>query len=206
MTIYRFKNGFLSLVMLALCTSSSCKKDEPAVVVTPPSPENNIIDRAFPSTNYNVGTVAGASTYYEMGFKFSVTKSGKVTKMGVKTPDIGTYRVVLWDADTKSQLATISCNHNNATTFTIVAIGQTALSVGKNYYITFRTLNQNRYGITPKTGTIPYPIALGSVILKEYGYYAAVSTTDNGDTPKFPNIVGETTFARGFPEFEFQPN
>ena len=71
-----------------------------------------------------------------MGFKFKVVKAGKVTKMGVKTPDISTYRVLLWDADTKYVLATVSCNHTNATTFTIVSIGQVALTPNKNYCIT----------------------------------------------------------------------
>jgi hypothetical protein len=184
---------------------SSCSKDP--VTPTPPAAENGIIDKAFPSASYDVTTVTGASTYYEMGFKFSVNKAGKVTKMGVKTPETGTYRVTLWDADSRSVLATVSCNHSNSLTFTIVSIGATALVPNKNYYITFRTLNQNRYSITPKSGTIPFPLqATSSISLLDYGYYSVSSTTDDGSVPKFPNLTGINSFARGFPEFEFQPD
>lgn len=193
---------FLTSLLLALFFSTTACKKEAQVKAA----EDNIINRAFPSADFNVGIASGANYYYEMGFKFSVTQPGKVTKMGVKTPDIGTYRVTLWDADTKSVIATASCNHQNATTFTTVAIGQTPLLPSKNYYITFRTLNQNRYSIEPKTGSkINYPIALGSIVISEYGYAATPASTNNGNTPSYPNYF-ETTFARGFPEFEFQPD
>ncbi len=208
--------GFTNLLFVLLFVSTmsfiACNKaDTPTPVVTPPPPitypaENNIIGRAFPSTDFSTSVVAGTGYYYEMGFRFSVTKKGKLTKMGVKTPESGTYRVVLWDAATKSVLGQISCTHQNALEYTIVATGVVNLAVGKDYYITFQTLGQQRYGITPKVGgNITYPRPVGFISIKEYGYYSASLTTDNGSVPKFP-IYFDNTFARGFPEFEFQPD
>lgn len=200
-------NLFGWTLFILFFATASCKKVDPVIPPVLPAVEKNLIDKAFPSSNFNVDVTSGSDAYYEMGFKFSVNRPGKITRIGVKTPDIGTYRVTLWDADTKSPIATASCNHQNSTVYTTVAIGQTPLIVGKNYYITFRTVNQNRYSIMPKTsGThITYPIALGSISISQYGYYFAWTVSDNGDVPKFPDIF-PTLFARGFPEFEFQPD
>lgn len=206
--------GFTNLLFGLLCVSIvlfiGCKKEDAPIPVTPTPitypAENNIIGRAFPAANFNTSVVAGASYYYEMGFRFSVTKKGKLTKMGVKTPESGTYRVVLWDAATKTVLGQVNCSHQNALEYTIVSMGVVSLAVGQEYYITFQTLGQQRYGITPKVaGDIPYPRAVGFVSIKEYGYYSALLTSDNGSIPKFP-IYFDKTFARGFPEFEFQPD
>ena len=217
MKLLNFKAlSFTSLLFVLLSFSTmpftACDKAETPTPTPPPPPiitypaENNIIGRAFPSSDFSTSVVSGASYYYEMGFRFSVTKKGKLTKMGVKTPESGTYRVVLWDATTKTVLGQISCTHQNALEYTTVATGVVNLAVGKDYYITFQTLGQQRYGITPKVGTtITYPRPVGFINIKEYGYYSALLTADNGSVPKFP-ITFDNGFARGFPEFEFQPD
>ena len=204
MKAIQFKNALLLSVVALFLMSSSCKED----TSHPLRPvQNNIIDRALPSANYNVTTIASEQTYYEMGFKFTVNEVVKVTKMGVKTPDVDVYRVLLWDFDMKTILGQVSCNHTNATAFTIVSTGKMGLVPSKNHLITFRTKGEKRYDITPKTGTIPFPIrATLSIPLTDYVYYSASLVTNNGDTPKFPTVLGLNTFARGFPEFEFQPD
>lgn len=190
--------GFGFIVPNFIC--GSCGKPQ---IIAPV--ENHIMEQAFPSTKYDVSILNGTKYYLEVGFKFKVNQQGKVTKLGVKTPEIGTYRVTLWDADNQIALATVPCRYNDSTTFAMVDIASIPLSPHKNYYLTFSIKGEKFYWITPKSGMISYPIqATSSVALIACGFYQASLKLEDGRIPKFPSDTA-IYFAHGFPDFDFQP-
>jgi hypothetical protein len=192
------KYFFIAVAALAL-TTSSCKKDDP--VVTPPSPEASPILTAFLVNTPTTLTTTGSGGY-EYGTKFSVTKNGKITKLGCKMPQAGTYRVTLWDASvTPAVVLAQSSVTQAAGTLTFNSITAAAVTTGKDYFVSIWS-NGQWYEIRKVGGgNFTYPITQGSISIKGYSWIGA----SVADPIKFPTN-NATDYIAGIPDFEFQAN
>ena len=77
----------ISAGILAGCTKETgpaTKTENPAKATIS---NNLVVDSAFSVPNPS----------YEFGNKFYISKNGKITKLGCRMPQIGSYRVSLWD-------------------------------------------------------------------------------------------------------------
>ena len=187
----------LFLAATALVLSTSCKKsDDPVVKPAEASPVNKTFFLNIPVT-FN----ATGSGNYEYGFKFNVTQNGRVTKLGCRMPDAGTYRVTIWDASVTPQVVLGSANITQAAgALTFQGITQVALTTGKDYFVSVWSSGK-WYEIRPSTAAaFPFPVSIGSVSLKGYQWIGSPSLPQ-----KFPTIA-ETTYVAGLPDFEFQPD
>jgi hypothetical protein len=180
---------FLLIVLI-----NACKKDE---AVTPAeTPLANFF--ADSTVKFLAKTVN--STYFEYGQRFQVSKVGKITKLGVRTPSPGVYRIAIWDVATKTVISQKTVEQTSGNQQIWGDLTPQPLEANKQYYITYLANNWNY--AAPKTGTeFTYPIAKGSVVILAYGY--ANSTI--GAAPKYPTTEPKTYIA-GFVDFTFTPD
>jgi hypothetical protein len=173
---------------------NACKKDE---VVTP---SETPLANFFADSTVKFGTKTVNSTYYEYGQRFQVSKVGKITKLGVRTPSPGVYRIAIWDVATKTVISQKTVEQTSGNQQVWGDITPQPLEANKQYYITYLANNWNN--AYPKTGTeFTYPIAKSSVVILAYGY--ASSTL--GAAPKYPTTEPKTYIA-GFVDFTFIPD
>jgi flagellar basal body-associated protein FliL len=188
----------ITVLMLAISAVAftSCKKkkeDAPKPVVK----EASLIEQAF--TNAAFTTTAIGSGSWEYGVKFSLSNAGKITKLGSKMPEVGNYRVTLWDADSKAILAQATINQTTAGNLSFVDIAPFAIIVGKDYYVTVQSVSKQWFEVR-KTGggNIAYPMVSGSMTIKQYGYAASAG----GAAATFPTVF-PTDYYAGFTDIEF---
>lgn len=193
------KKNFLTaaLAFAALTLAVSCKKTE--TVYTPPSPESAPINAAY-RVNYGTSINASGSGNYEYGCKFNVTKNGKITKLAVKMPTAGSYRVTLWEVGASSQtvLAQATITQAAGTLSFSTLTTPVTVTTGKNYLISLWS-NTNWYEIRPLVGsTFAYPITQGSISITGYQWVGTAQTPQT-----FPTN-SDNTYVAGLADFEFQ--
>jgi hypothetical protein len=187
------KNLLMPLFLLILLTNA-CKKDEAVNASEVP------LAKFFADSTIKFGSKVTNSSYFEYGQRFQVSKAGKITKLGVRTPSPGTYRVVIWDVDTKTVIGQKTVEQTTGNEQVWGDITPLSLVFNKQYYVTYLANNWNI--VYPKTGTeFSYPIVKGNVVLLAYGY--AGSTV--GSIAKYPTTEPKTYIA-GFVDFTFLPD
>jgi hypothetical protein len=194
----KFSISRITILMLAILAVAitSCKKkkdDAPKPIVK----ETSLVEKAFANAAFT--TAAMGSGSWEYGVKFSLSNAGKITKLGSKMPEVGNYRVTLWDADSKAILAQATINQTTAGNLSFADIAPFTIVVGKDYYITVQSINKQWFNVT-KTGggNISYPIVTGSMTIKQYGYIASAG----GAAAAFPTVFPADYYA-GFSDIEF---
>lgn len=181
---------FFLLILLA----SACKKDEAVNVSETP------LATFFADSTVKFGAKVTNSTYYEYGQRFQVSKAGKITRLGVKTPSPGSYRIVIWDVATKTVIGQKTVEVTVANDQVWGDITPLALTTNKQYYVTYLSNNWNT--AYPKTGSVfTYPIVKSNVVFLAYGYIGSTV----GATPKYPTAEPNTYIA-GFVDFTFLPD
>jgi hypothetical protein len=173
---------------------NACKKDDAVTASETP------LASFFADSTIKFGAKTVNSSYYEYGQRFQVSKAGKITRLGVRTPSPGVYRLAIWDVAAKTLISQKTVELTSGNIQTWGDITPQPLEANKQYYITYLSNNWNY--ASPKTGTnFSYPIVKGSVVLLAYGY--ALSAM--GAAPKYPTTE-PTTYIAGFVDFTFVPD
>ena len=185
-------NLALSLPLFASLAIFSCSKSSDAVPAETPL-TSFLADSTVKITKQSGG-------YFEYGQKFQSIKAGKITRLGVRNPNPGTYRVAIWDADTKTVVATKTVEQTTANTQSWNDISPLSIEANKKYYVTY--LSNNWFYVTPKTGgNFSYPFTKNNIIFLAYGYaLSAVSAL-----PKYPTNE-PASYIAGYVDFTFQPD
>lgn len=188
---------FIAIMLSAiLFIDVSCKKTE--TIYTAPSPESASLSTTY-LVNAATTVTATGSGNYEYGFKFSVNRNGKITKLGSKMPTAGSYRVTLWEVGASTQTvigqATIT---QGAGILTLNSITAVPVTTGKDYFVSIWS-NTNWYEIRPLgVSSFTYPITTGSVIIKGYQWIGAPQT------PIVFPTNSDNSYVAGLADFEFQ--
>ncbi len=173
---------------------NACKKDE--VVTAAETP----LASFFADSTVKFGAKVVNSSYYEYGQRFQVSKAGKITRLGVRTPSPGVYRLAIWDVATKTLISQKTVELTSGNIQTWGDITPQPLEANKQYYITYLANNWNE--ARPKTGSsFSYPIVKGSVVFLAYGFASSAM----GAAPKYPTSE-PTSYIAGFVDFTFVPD
>ena len=189
------KKLLIPFIILLFVFTNACKKDE-----APVTPSETPLAKFFADSTVKFGNKTVNSSYFEYGQRFQVSKSGKITKLGVRTPSPGVYRIAIWDVATKTVISQKTVEQTTGNEQVWGDITPQVLEANKQYYVTYLANNWNI--AYPKTGIdFTYPIAKESVIVLAYGF--ANSTI--GAAPKYPTSEPKTYIA-GFVDFTFTPD
>ena len=181
---------FVLLVVLI----NACKKDEATV------PAETPLASFFADSTVRFGAKTVNSAYFEYGQRFQVSKTGKITKLGVRTPSPGVYRLAIWDVSTKTLISQKTVELTSGNIQTWGDITPQPLEANKQYYITYLSNNWNN--AYPKTGsTFSYPIVKNNVVFLAYGFASSAI----GAAPKYPTSE-PTSYIAGFVDFTFVPD
>jgi len=140
---------------------------------------------------------------YEYGLRFSVTQPGKITKVGLRLPKAGTYRITIWDVAIKrtiiqQYMPQITDNVQSWSNF----LAGLPLIPNKEYFISIISDNWN--DAYPKIGTtVNYPIVRGSVKILAFAYASQPTLTA---APRYPDMEDNTESISGFVDFGFTEN
>ena len=182
---------FLFIVLL----TNACKKDD-----TVSTPAETPLASFFADSTIKFGAKTTNSLYYEYGQRFQVSKVGKITRLGVRTPTPGSYRISIWEVATKTLISQKTVESTSGNLQAWGDITPQPLEANKQYYITYLSNNWNY--ASPKTGSnFSYPIVKSNVVLLAYGYALSVL----GAAPKYPTTE-PTNYIAGFVDFTFIPD
>jgi hypothetical protein len=193
------RNSLIAIVAILVLSvfGTSCKK---SCATTPPEAENGLIARALFANGSFTSTVFGSGGY-EYGMKFNVNRNGRVTKLGCKMPNTGSYRITLWDASVTPQvvLSQTTVTQSVKQLLTFNSIGAVGLTTGKDYFISIYSTGAWNDIEPAAGGNISYPISSGSISIKGYQW----SSSATGTPIVFPSI-NDLTYIAGIPDLEFQ--
>jgi hypothetical protein len=187
------KKLLIPFLLLGLLINA-CKKDEAVTASETP------LTSFFADSTVKFLAKTVNSSYFEYGQRFQVSKVGKITRLGVRTPTPGSYRISIWEVATKTLISQKTVESTSGNLQSWGDITPQPLEANKQYYITYLANNWNY--AAPKTGsTFSYPIVKGSVVILAYGF--ASSTL--GAAPKYPTSE-PTSYIAGFVDFTFVPD
>jgi hypothetical protein len=175
----------------------SCKKETTTVTIQPT--ETAPVSAAFFLNGYySIDTSGNGGNAYEWGCLFQVAKNGKILRLGAKMPKAGSYRVTLWDADSKTQLAQTMVTQSSNGIPVFSPITPVSVTTGKTYSVSIWISNTTTsFFITGGAGNI-YPIKSGNITIIGNSY---INTTAN--PIKYPGNDGYINGIVGLPDIEF---
>ncbi len=189
----------LALFLIFGIAATSCKKETGPVTKTETPMQKTISEQLVVDT---VRVVANGS--WEFGQKLFFSKNGKITKMGCKMANTGSYRVSLWDFATKNLIAATTVTVTDSTKFIynnvspidvtantryVLSVNNTSLLSSKLFYVYEKKSNTTRASI--------YPFTTGSVT---YEAQAEKFST----TSVFPPSLITADFLDGIPDIQFE--
>jgi hypothetical protein len=178
---------------------NACKKDDTVAV----KPSENPVT-SFLSGSSTVVSGVRTSGPWELGLVFSSSVDGKITQVGSKMPDPGSYRIIIWDNDTKAVLRQKTIEQSAPLTLTMENIEALPLTANKNYVISINSQSggvNKKYSYAYKTAGGDFmPFSKGSILILN-SCYSLVSTATFPSTTT--NIKSEFY---GFADFTFTPN
>ena len=180
--------------MVFLFALGSCKKKEE----TKPA-ENAITSFLADESTITSGVrVRGA---YELGVVFSSSVAGSITQIGSKMREPGTYRVIIWDFDTRQLLRQKTIEQTAPDKLVLDNLDALAMTPNKKYVISINNQSagaNKKYAVASKTGGADFmPFTKGSILVYN-ACYSGVST------PTFPSaVLNLKTELYGYPEFTF---
>ncbi len=189
------KNILIAAMFFGAVSLNSCKDKEE------PKPAESAITTFLTDENgISVGT--RSSGPWELGVVFSASAPGKITELGSKMPEPGTYRVIVWDFDSKEILRQKTIEQTAPDHLTFGNIEALALTANKKYVISINSQSagaNKKYSYAYKTGSgndfMPY--TKGSILVHN-ACYKLIATASFPD--QTPNVKYELY---GLPEFTF---
>lgn len=143
-----------------------------------------------------------ASGPWELGIVFSVGKSGKITQVGSRMPDPGSYRLLIWDFDSKVLLRQKTVEQSAPGSPVLSNLEeQLPLIPDKKYVISINShssgQNKRYYFAYKEDFSDLLPIAKDNVLI-HHAMYSPVATAT------FPNGINDVKEEfYGMPEFSF---
>lgn len=193
-----FRTYLSVLALAALMTLISCDKDDDKTATVKPS--ENIMTTLLQETTWTQNTAAAVS--WELGYVFSTSSAGKITKLSCKMPEPGSYTVSLWDQTTKALLRQKTLEQSTPDKFVEAGIDEFPVEKDKKYVISINTVvggSAKKFFTISNTNANIFPIARGSILVQSSVYKAVA-------TPKFPDGGAETGRMYGFSDFTFIPD
>jgi hypothetical protein len=179
---------FLTLIVGTVAVS--CKEEENPIVNT--NPLENGMEAILSRAAYSAFDEDGDG--YELGFSFSSSKAGKISKLGLKLPQNGTYEVSLWDFDTKAKLDSVNVTNSDSSRFNYASISPRSIVAGKKYVVSVFTAG-NDYFCASAPGLFPF--TSGSITVFD-------QREDSVDETGFPDATIRTNNYCGIAGFVFQ--
>lgn len=187
------KNYFIAITCLSIL---ACKKNS---AKEPETPLQSLVYTNFLDSLrvVNPGSL-------EIGYSFLTTQDGHITKFGCHMPNKGTYRVALWDNDSKMYKDTALINVTDSTKFNYVDIKPIQIIANKIYVIsinnTFGGIAKEYFVAGKKPNvTFDLPIFYKSTIIAAMRYIETSELT-------FPNKISIRGTINGIPDFVFVPD
>ncbi|MEZ0610203.1 DUF4082 domain-containing protein [Fibrella sp. WM1] len=185
------------ICLLSIVGLNACKKSDAT------KPAENAIT-SFITSETTVQATTRSSGPWELGIVFSASVAGKITQLGAKMPEPGTYRVIIWDFDSKQLLRQKTVEQTSPDKLTLEGIDALALTANKKYVISVNSQSagtNKKYGVISKTNSTEFmPFTKGSILVYNSCYSAVATAT-------FPNSVANVkTEFYGFPECTFIPD
>lgn len=193
-----FRTYLSVIVMIASMTLISCGKDDDEAVNVKPS--ENIMTTLLQEPTWTQTTASAVS--WELGYVFSTSSTGKITKLSCKMPEPGSYTVSLWDQTTKTLLRQKTLEQSTPEKFVESGIDEFLVEKDKKYVISINTVvggSAKKFFTISNANTNIFPIARGSILVQSSVYKAIA-------TPKFPDGGAETGRMYGFADFTFIPD
>ena len=164
--------------------------------------ENNLT--TFVGSESTLTSSTRTSGPWELGVVFSASVAGKLTQVGSKMPEPGSYRIIVWDFDTKQLLRQKTVEQTTPDKLTLDGVESLALVANKKYVISINSQSagaNKKYAFAQKTGGADFmPFTKGSTLV----YNACFRNTA---TPLFPDATTNVKYELyGYPEFTFIPD
>lgn len=185
---------FLLLVVL----TNACKKDETTTPVTKPSenPMAKILEDKTWTEKSN------AAINWELGYVFSTSVKGKISQMGCRMPEPGTYTVSIWEQGTKKLLRQKTVEQSSPEKFVLVNVDELTVEKDVKHVISINTViggKAKMFYTIANANTNIFPIARGSILIQQSVYKVASTST-------FPDGGSETGRMYGYADFTFIPD
>ncbi|MBO0935907.1 DUF4082 domain-containing protein [Fibrella sp. HMF5335] len=185
--------GYLGVFLLLLLASTSCKKGGDA------KPEETPLS-SFVKGDASLAITTRTSGPWELGVVFSSSATGKITKVGSKMPEPGSYRIIIWDFTTKTVLRQKTIEQSSPDALTMEGIDALTIEKSKKYLISINSqsggVNKKYTTINRTSGTL-FPANTGSILLQNACYKSTA-------TAIFPDgVTNVTSELYGYPEFAF---
>ncbi|WP_375445404.1 DUF4082 domain-containing protein [uncultured Fibrella sp.] len=142
---------------------------------------------------------------FELGTAFSPSVDGKITKLGCKLTDAGSYRVTLWNFTTKAVLRQVTIEQSTPDKLTLETIDPLAVTKDSRYMVSVNNQSagaNRKYALYKRVqGGSVYPIVAGNLLLS--GFYLTT-----GSAAVFPTtqVTSDQNYLIGLPELVFVPN
>lgn len=188
------KNILIAAFLLGTIGLNSCKdKDKP-------KPAENAITTFLTAEN-GISFQTRSSGPWELGVVFSASAPGKITQLGSKMPDPGTYRVIVWDFNTRAILRQKTIEQTAPDHLTFGDIEALALDANKKYVISINSQSagtNKKYSYAYRTtgGSDFMPYTNGSILVHNSCYKSIATAT-------FPDQNDIKYELYGLPEFTF---
>ena len=176
----------LALSLLLGTLATGCKKSDDV------KPTENAIT-SYLSGESTITSGNRTSGPWELGVVFSASVAGRITQVGSQMPDPGSYRIVIWDFDTKQLLRQKTVEQSSPAALT--------LTPNKKYVISINSQSagvNKKYAFAAKTGGAEFmPFTKGNILVYNSCYSGVATATFPAQVP---NVKYELY---GYPEFTF---
>ena len=138
---------------------------------------------------------------WELGVVLSTSATGKLTQLGSKMPEPGSYRITVWDFDTKQVLRQKTVEQSSPDKLTLNDVESLVLTPNKKYVISINSQSggaNRKYAVASKTGGADFmPFTKGSILV----YNTCYKGTPTALFPDTATNVKSELY--GYPEFTF---
>ncbi len=185
----------IAAVLFGVASLNSCKDKEEA------KPAENAITTFLTDEN-GISDGTRSSGPWELGVVFSASAPGRITQLGSKMPEPGTYRVIVWDFDSKEILRQKTVEQTAPDYLTFGSIEALTLTANKKYVISINNQSagtNKKYSYAYKTsgGGDFMPYTKGSILIHNSCYKLIATASFPDQTP------GVKYELYGLPEFTF---
>lgn len=183
----------LLLALFAAAGLAACSKSDG-------NPAENSITQ-FLASESTLTTGTRSSGPWELGVVFSASVNGKLTQLGSKMPEPGSYRLIVWDFDSKALLRQKTVEQTSPDQLTLANVDALELTANKKYIVSINSQSggvNKKYAYAYKTGGGEFmPFTKGSILVHN-ACYSGVAT------PTYPNSTTNVKYELyGLPEFTF---
>ena len=189
-------SAFFRLALLGAAVSlASCKPGDDS------KPQENPVSGFLDGGTTTTGT--RTSGPWELGVVISTSTNGKITQLGARMPEPGTYRITIWDAATKAVLRQKSVEQTAPDKLVLADID--ALPVAANTTKLVVSVNSQSAGANKKyffasNGGAFLPFAKGSILVESACYRLTAPAV-------FPDGVKDIKSEMyGYPDVTFIPD